>query len=194
MERAKVEGTRPQEFMDRVHNFREQLRPRPNSGFFYKDVIYLLMIAFIQHTIIPTLTPFGLTIDLITPWLVITAIRQHALPASALAFVAAGILEMRSTVPAGLYIITYWITVNLIVQVRMALSWRHQIPWFVTYFMAALWVHLFEVVVVFMGRGFEGITFIFTIQQILKILSAVAFGMLLCQEWLKFDAEEPVPQ
>lgn len=194
MERANIEGVRPHQFIDRLHHFRKELKPRPNSGFFYKDVIYLIMIGFLQNTIIPTLMPWGLTIDLITPWLVITAIRQHALPATILAFLAAFILELNSTIPSGIYIVTYWITVNLIVQVRLALSWRHQIPWTVSYLMAGLWVHAFESVVVFMSQGMEGITLVFLAQQVFKIFTAVCFGMLLCQEWLKFDAEEPVPQ
>ena len=122
------------------------------------------------------------------------AIRQHALPATILAFLAAFILELNSTIPSGIYIVTYWITVNLIVQVRLALSWRHQIPWTVSYLMAGLWVHAFESVVVFMSQGMEGITLVFLAQQVFKIFTAVCFGMLLCQEWLKFDAEEPVPQ
>ena len=59
MERANIEGVRPHQFVDRLHNFRKQLKPIPNSGFFYKDVLYLIMIGFIQNTIIPTLGALG---------------------------------------------------------------------------------------------------------------------------------------
>ncbi|SMF32153.1 hypothetical protein [Pseudobacteriovorax antillogorgiicola] len=194
MEKANVEGLRPNPTIVQFKRFLQELRPRPNSGYFYRDVFYLVAIGFIQNTIVPALSVLGITIDLMTPWIVITAIRQNALPATALAFIAALILEMRSTVPAGMYLVIYWITVNLIIQVRLALSWRHRIPWFVTYLLAAVWVHLFEVFVVFMSRGMESMTLVFTIQQIVKIVTAVAFGMFICQEWLRFDAEEPVPQ
>ena len=105
MEMANSEGLRPSPFMDRVRNFLKELKPRPNSGFLYKDILYLLMIGLIQNTITPSLSVLGLTIDLITPWIVITAVRQKALPATIICFTGAFTLEMRTTVPAGLYMV-----------------------------------------------------------------------------------------
>ncbi len=171
-----------------------ELRPRPNTGFLYKDILFLLIISFLQNTILPTFLVLDFTIDLITPWLVITAVRQRFPQVTLLTFVATLTIEMRNTVPAGMYIVTYWIAINIIMQVRAALSWRHKVPWLVTNLITAIWVHLFEAFVLLLARGTEPLSWLFWSHQTFKIFTATVFGAILCREWLRIDAEEPVPK
>ena len=172
----------------------KELVPRPNSGSFIKDFLYLILIGFFQTTILPCFTPLGLQLDFITPWVIVTSIRQRVLPSTLLAVTGALILETRSTVPGGMYVITYWITNNIIIQMRPTLSWRHQIPWFVTFLVASLWVHLFEVFVVFISRGSGYLTLAFFLQQAAKVLSSTLFGMYICQKWLTLGADNAIAQ
>ena len=194
MDKAEIEGLRPRPRIQQLKTALQELALRPNSGSLLKDIYCLLALAFIQNTILPTLPWLSTNIDLITPWLVITAVRQYAPQVSILTFLAALSLEFRSTVPAGLYIVSYWIAVNVIIQIRSALSWRHQVPWFVCYLLVSIWVHSFEIFIIIMSGNLKAISLEFGLQQFLRIASSIAFGMVLCQKWLKFDADEPVPQ
>lgn len=170
------------------------MRPRPNTGYLYKDILFLIVIGFLQNTILPTFLILDFTFDLMTPWLVITAIRQRFPQVTLLTFIAALTIEMRTTIPAGMYIVTYWIATNIIVQVRAALSWRHQVPWLVTNLLAACWVHFFEAFVLFLARGTEPLSWLFWSHQIFKILTATIIGVVLSRDWLRIDAEEPIPK
>lgn len=195
MKTAKPDNVfRPGLTFDGVTNFIRELKPHPNSGSFRKDVAYIIMVSFIQNTIFPSLLSPNFAVDLLTPWLVISSIHQRVLPANLLCILIGFTLELNSNVPAGMYVVAYLIITNLIIQVRPAISWRHQIPWFVIYFLAALWLHIFEFFLVLMRSSGEGLTLIYSLQQLTKIFTSVGFGMILCQKWLKFDADEPVPK
>ncbi len=169
-------------------------RLRPNSGSFAKDLLFLLVICFIQLTILPYLFGSLGYLDLITPWLVITFIRQRHWQATILAVVGAITLETRLAVPAGLYICAYWILANVIILVRPALSWRYKTPWLVSYALAALWVMLFEVFVINFLQTASLTQPFYIAQQIIRFLVTISFGMYLSREWMTIDAEEPVPQ
>lgn len=181
-------------FSSKLRQFLAAIRPHPNSGSLWKDIAFLLVIIWLQTSIFPTLTGGYLQIDLVTPWLVISFIRQYLSTASILAFIGALTLETKSAVPAGLYICAYWIIANIIIQVRPALSWRHLVPWAVTYAIAALWIVLFESLVMATSLGVAHLEWTHWANQIFRIATAVAFGMYLSREWHRIDAEEPIPQ
>lgn len=169
-------------------------KPKPNSGSLLKDSIFLLALVFLQSTLLPALFGTMAFFDLLTPWLVITCVRQRPLQATLLCFIGAWALETRLAVPAGIYLCSYWILANVIFQFRGALSWRYKTPWFVSYLVSGLWVILFESFVI----GFLHQSWIpdatFLLQQIIRLTVSVSFGMLLSREWMRIDAEEPVPQ
>ena len=168
-------------------------RLRPNTGSFLKDVLFLLVVIFLQVTITYSiLGSFG-AVDLITPWVVITAIRQRALQATLLGGMAGFVLETRLAVPAGLYVSAYWILVSVLVQVRGALSWRYKTSWFVSYVLATLWLICFEGFVVNFQESGQIFSLDFVGASILKLLVAAGYGMYLSQEWMSIHAEEPVP-
>lgn len=175
-------------------DFARSWRPRPNTGSFPRDLVFVLLIVFLQSTIFPTLFgSFGI-FDFLTPWIVISAVRQHPLQATLLALAGAFALETKLAVPAGIYLCSYWIMINVIFVIRPALSWRYRTPWLASYAIAALWIMLFEISILIFLQENWSISFGFVFQQIVKFLLAVGFGMYLSTEWMRIDAEEPVPQ
>ncbi len=183
-----------QDFYSQLRSHLAALIPRPHTGALWKDIAFLLVIVFLQTTVIPRILIDEVQFDLLTPWLVILSIRQQWPSATLLAVLAALSLETRSSAPAGLYLCIYWIMVNIIIQVRAALSWRHQVPWLITYLLASLWVNLFETFVIFLSNGNSHMTWSYWVTIGCRIVSAVTFGMILCREWHSIDAEEPVPE
>ncbi len=170
------------------------LRPRPNTGSLPKDIAFVLVILFIQTTVLPTVLGSAGVFDFITPWLVVSAVRQRPLQVTVLAMIAAFSLETKLAVPAGIYLCSYWIMINIFFQIRPALSWRYRTPWAVSYAVSSLWIILFETFVLIFLHDTWSVTPSFIIQQALKLLVAVGFGMYLSREWMRIDAEEPVPQ
>jgi len=180
--------------LTRMRRTMRRWRPRPNTGSLTKDVVFLLIIGFIQITILPYLLGTLGYLDLIMPCLLTTFTRQRPMQAHILALVGAMILETRLAAPAGLYLCAYWILANVISLVRPALSWRYKTPWLVSYALASLWVILFEVFVInfLQTASLHQPTYI--AQQVVRFFVTVSYGMYLSREWMTIDAEEPVPQ
>ncbi len=189
-----MQGLARNDFFTRSSRWARDWRLRPNSGHLWKDIIFLLCIAFIQMTVLPSLFGSYGYLDLITPWLVVTFICQRPLKALCLASIAAIVLETRLAVPAGLYLCIYWILCSLLIQIRPALSWRYRTPWFVCYVGATLWVLLFESFVInFLQADLLAEPHYF-VHALLRLIVATGYGMYLSSEWMNIDAEEPVPQ
>ncbi|MBC7532322.1 MAG: hypothetical protein H7318_12145 [Oligoflexus sp.] len=169
-------------------------RPRPNTGALPKDIAFVLVIVFFQTTVLPTIFGSGGVFDLITPWIVVSAVRQRPTQATILAMVAAFTLETKLAVPRGIYLCAYWIMINIFFQIRPALSWRYRTPWIVSYVLSALWIVLFETFVLSFLHDTWTFSPSFIVQQALKVFVATMFGMVLSREWMRIDAEEPVPQ
>ena len=118
-------------------------RVRPNTGSLPKDIAYILFIVFMQTTVLPTLLGSAGVFDFITPWIVVSAVRQRPLQATVLAMITAFTLETKLAVPAGIYLCSYWILINIFFQIRPALSWRYRTPWLASYALASFWIMLF---------------------------------------------------
>ncbi|MGE0173654.1 MAG: hypothetical protein AB7T49_12730 [Oligoflexales bacterium] len=174
----------------KIKEFLYEARLRPNTGKLYRDVINLLVVFVIQTSIFPTFLGTSIVIDLITPWLVMSFVRQKLFPATVLALVGAISLEMHSSFPAGLYVCIYWITANIIFQIKPALSWRLLVPWVVVFSVSALWVLFWESFIMVFTKGTDGINEFFVFKQFLRFAVAVSFGVVLCRPWLEFKEEE----
>lgn len=169
-------------------------RPRPNTGALAKDIAFVLVIVFLQTTLLPTIFGAGGVFDFITPWIVVSAVRQKPTQATIVAMVAAFTLETKLAVPRGLYLCAYWIMINIFFQIRPALSWRYRTPWVVSYVLSAFWIVLFETFVLSFLHDTWAFRASFIFQQAAKIVVSTGFGMFLSREWMRIDAEEPVPQ
>src|SRR6478735_6167245 len=173
--------------LTRLRRALKKWRPRPNTGSLTQDVLFLLVIGFLQITILPYFFGSLGHLDLITPWLVITFIRQRPLQGHILGLVGAMILETRLAVPAGLYICAYWILANVIFLVRPALSWRYKTPWLVSYALASLWVILFEVFVINFLQTASLYQPAYIAQQLVRFFVTIGYGMYLSREWMTID-------
>jgi hypothetical protein len=167
----------------RYRNFKLAIEPylkfKPHTGYFWLDLINLLLVAMIQLAILPALMGGIVYIDLLTPWVVTGMVMQSLTHGSALGLVAALILETHSTAPAGLYICCFWVLCVAINLVRTNFSWRLKLPWFATYLISMIWVLGFENFYLFVSHGSENFDLHYLISIIGRFLIALAFGMIL---------------
>ena len=170
-----------------------ELIPRPNTGRLWQDCIFLLLICAIQLSILPSIFGPYISIDLVTPWLVTSIVRQNALSAGILCVVGASAIESHSSIPSGLYLCAYWIALTVIIQVRPTLSWRHRIPWLVNFIIAEIWIVAFEIFVTTVINRDALLDVLFWLSCIVKIPIATCFGLYISRQWINLDADEPVP-
>ena len=182
------------DFRIRARQILQMLRPRPASGNFGLDLLMLVLVAGFQYSVSSS-GPLRLAgLDLITPWLVISAIRLRNLQANILAICGALIVESHHSVPAGMYLCIYLILTNVILQAREAISWRQRIPWIMTFSTAGVWVVCFTIFVVLFAAGTSGLSWTLLISSLLRLFWIIAIGLLFSLPWVRPDAEEPVPQ
>lgn len=182
------------DWLTRLVKFLPELRPRPNTGRLWLDIVFVLFMVTLQVFILPLFLGKYLYLDIVTPWLAISFVRQKPINANILALVAACALEGHSSTPSWLYICSYWIMSNVIMNVRGNLSWRHRVPWMVTFALSQFWIIMFESLVISFQMGIDYLGFKYWGLQIPRLAFAVGLGMYLSREWLDFNAEEPVPQ
>ncbi len=178
---------------DRFREVLPEYYPSPHTGKLWLDIVYLILLIALQVSVLRTITGAFRVIDLITPWFAISVLRKRPVTATVYAVFAGFILESQYTLPMGTYFCAYWIISNLIVQVRPALSWRYSSSWLALFGFASLFVAVFELFMVLFISGKLPTDPMYFGAAALRILVAIAFGMVLCRQWLKFDAEEPVP-
>ena len=184
---------KPPTLKDRWLWLLENLRPRACTGHFGLDLFFVCVIYFCQTVLLPTVFRNWILIDLLTPWLAVSAVAMRIAPLTMITVFAALCFEYRLTVPAGFYLCAYWIMVNSIVQIRPTLSWRHSVPWLATFAGCSLWIVIFESIFVNIYQASVNLDYSYWLRQLLRIAISTGFGMLLCQRWLSIDAEEPVP-
>ncbi|MBF0441946.1 MAG: hypothetical protein HQK54_08590 [Oligoflexales bacterium] len=161
----------------KIIDFLPELRPRPDSGRFWLDIIFLLFIVLLQQSILPRLIGSFLVIDLLTPWLVICFSRQGLSASLLLAVLAAFALETHTSVPKGLFFCIYFIILTAIHLIRGTLSWEHDITWIVAFGFSEFWCIAFESFVVYFKVGFDYFSLVYFVDQILKITVAIFFGI-----------------
>jgi hypothetical protein len=185
--------SRIEDFIDRSIALAPEFILRPNTGRFWQDALFVLAVTAIQIAIAPSLTGRYFHIDALTPWLVITCVRQRPLQATMLVALAAFALETRSAAPRGLYLCSYWIMANIIITIRPTFSWRHHVPWYVTYVAATVFIIAFESFVYGFTARIDELGMVYWLRQLVRLGISAGFGMILAREWLSIDAEEPVP-
>ena len=165
-------------------HIREYVRFHPHTGRLWWDVPLLLLIGALHSTVLPSLTASLLAIDLMTPWLV-TILIIEKIPRALLFCTLAGlILETHTTAPAGLYLCIYWMITCVIYLTRETLSWRHALPWLLTYVGAQLGVIAFETFVLAISAGSRPFSWTYIYAQLCRLLIAVGIGMLLSRRYI----------
>jgi hypothetical protein len=196
-QRLQIDDTATQRLQKALSYTANILHIRPNSGRLWLDTVYLLVIGAVHLSIAPVLLKSTIDIDLMTPWLVVSFVTESFWRATFLGFVGALILETHTGTAAGFYMCSYWVILVVLALVRTPLSWRHRFPWLVTFAAAELWVIGFECFVRAVNSTWAMFDLAFLIDQILRLLIAVGFGLLLVRRWSSLDPslfdEEEMP-
>jgi len=171
---------------------RSYLRFRPHTGRLWWDVLLLLFIGALHGTVLPSITGSLVAIDLMTPWLVTILVVEKMPRAMIFVAISALMLETHTTAPAGLYLCVYWVIACVIYLTRGTLSWRHGLPWLLTYTGAQLGVIGFETFVLAINAGSRPFNWTYLFVQLCRLPLAVAIGMLLCRRYIGsgIDAED----
>lgn len=113
------------------------LLPRPLTGSFLLDGLYLVQLLLLQDFLLPLLNVSFLGVDLITPWLSLAFVFYDWARASFLVLVAGLLLETHSSVPPGLYLTSYWMIFAAVHLIRRQISWVNSTPW-MTYIVVSI--------------------------------------------------------
>jgi hypothetical protein len=180
-----------------IKSVRPTLSLRPHTGRLWLDLLYLLVIGALHHTVLPSLSRSLVVVDLMTPWLIACFVTETLPRGALLGLVGAMIVETHSAAPAGLYVCAYWVIAVVLYLTRSTLSWRHAFPWVVTFAVGELWVVGFESFVTAVNAGGQPtsapLAFVDWSRLALggtRVIIAVALGMLISQRLRTIDFEE----
>ena len=180
--------------MSRVRVAAQWLRPwvalRPYTGQMPLDIIFLLVVGALHHTVLPSLIGGVMLVDLMTPWLVVTFVSAPLPRATVIGVLGSLILESHSAAPAGLYLCAYWVVAVVLRLTRSTLSWRHALPWMVTFLVTEIWVIAFETFVVSVSEGNFHFGFGYALAQMVRLVTSSAIGMLLCRRAMALGVGE----
>ncbi len=167
---------------------------RPNTGFYWADMLWLVVIGTIDNHVFPSLTGGILPFSLLTPWLVLTFVVAPA-PLSVSALLLGSLIqETNAGCPRGMYLTAYWIIFAIIMLSRKLLSWRHAVPWIVTFFISSFFISNFESLIILLRQDGAQLDFFYFAKQLLRVSFSVIVGMALAYPWmLRFKGETTPP-
>ncbi len=171
---------------------KEHIKIRPNSGSYLLDIAFILSLVAVQRVIIPSLVGRAHTIDLMTPWLVITCVFHSKPRAIFLCAVGAFALETHSAEPAGFFLCGYWVIGTVIFMTRNYLYWRHLLPWILVFLISEIWLFCFRAVIYAITNVFWELEFTDVIMQFLVMIISCAFGVFLIE--CQFERDRFVPE
>jgi len=157
---------------------------RPNCGVLWADIMWLLVVGAIDTHILPSLTAGILPFNLMTPWLVVTFIVSPSSVAFLMLLIGSLILETSSGAPRGLYMTAYWVIFAVLTLSRKTLSWRHAVPWLVTFFFSSFFVSNFETLLIFLRQDPAQLDFFHFAKQTIRVSLSVIVGMTFAQPWM----------
>ena len=157
---------------------------RPNCGMLWADIMWLLVVGAIDTHILPSLTDGILPFNLMTPWLVVTFIVSPSAVAFIMLLIGSLILETSSGAPRGLYMTAYWVIFAVLTLSRKTLSWRHAVPWLVTFFFSSFFVSNFETLLIFLRQDPAQLDFFHFAKQTIRVSLSVIVGMTFAQPWM----------
>ncbi len=167
---------------------------RPNTGVFWADMFWLLFVGALDGHIIPALSGGIFPFVLMTPWLIVTFVVAPTHLSFISLVVGSLLLETSSGAPRGMYITTYWIVFAVITLSRKTLSWRHAVPWLVTFFFASFFISNFETLLIFLRQDPTQLDFFHFAKQVIRVTLCVITGMAFAQPWMaRFKGETTTP-
>ena len=114
----------------------------------YLQLLMLMLSAVLQLAILPHLLPGYLLCNLLTVWVVVSAVLLRLAPAMAIALFAALLLETHSAVPRGLYLCAYGTLIGVLHMSKGLVMWNLHSAWLAVMVTAELWLLLWESIAV----------------------------------------------
>lgn len=168
------------EFKEKWLRWFRELAPCPLSGSLWRDTWSILLLIALQTTVLPSLLPEHLLVDLLVPWLLFIFVAQPAYKTILLTSLAALGMETHLSVPSGLYLCSFGIFAIFILFLRHHISWRRPISWAVMFALFELWVICLEnffTAVRVGGWDFLTVTCIFS--GVLRVAIGTVIGLIL---------------
>jgi hypothetical protein len=157
---------------------------RPHTGVLWADMLWLFILGAIDSHALPSITGGLLPFSLMTPWLVVTFVVAPTHVSLSSLLIGGLMLETSSVAPKGLYLTAYWIIFSVLTLTRKSLSWRHAVPWLVTFFLSSFFVSNFESLVILLRQDPAQLDFFHFAKQVMRVTLCVVIGMPLSQPWM----------
>jgi hypothetical protein len=165
---------------------------RPNTGLFWADMLWIIVVAAIDTHILPAMTGGSLPFMLMTPWLVVTFVVAPIHTAFFALLLGSLAIETSSGAPRGMYLTANWVIFAILALCRKTLSWRHAVPWIVTFFFTSFFISNFESALIFLRQNPEQLDFFHVAKQVVRVTMCIIVGMALAQPWMaRFKGETP---
>lgn len=167
---------------------------RPATGILWADILWLLVIGAFDTYMLPALTDNMLAFRLMTPWLVVTFVVAPTERSFIALIVGSLLVETSTGAPRGLYLTGYWVVFAILSLSRKTLSWRHAVPWIVTFFFSSFFLSNFETALIFLRQDPNQLDFFHFAKQTIRVTFCVVVGMSLAQPWMsRFKGEAASP-
>ena len=163
---------------------------RPCTGVWWADILWLAIVVAFNNHILPSIFGSHIPIDILTPWLVVSFVVGSPFQATLIWFLGSLMVETSVDVPKGLYLCAYWIILSTLLLSRKTLSWKHAVPWLVTFFFASFWIENFETLTIFLRQDPKQLDFGYFFGQLIRVTISCLFGMSVAQPWMtRFKGE-----
>ena len=161
-------------------NFWEHSVPSPQAGQIRYQFIAIMLLAFIQLTILPSMLPAMVFIDLLSPWLALSLVFHSHFRAYLLTLISGILLETHLPVPIGFILSPYFCFAVLVLNIRNHISWRRISSWVTLLAIFQLWLMGFKLLFDMMHYDKQQlINLSQSVQFLMTGIGSVLFGLLL---------------
>jgi hypothetical protein len=150
--------------------------PTPFGHKAWADAFFAAFIVVLQATVLPTILPSFIIIDLLTPWLAVSLVLlpwRRSLP---LVLFSALLVETHTGAPAGFYLTTYWMLGISVALCRHAISWSNRMPWLSLVIFSETWMFAAEFIVALLSGQEPPIDLKYYLIHSLRIAISSYFG------------------
>lgn len=158
----------------------------PFQGRMIWEVCYVLLLFIIQSNLLNNI--FGISIDIITPYLAIATILLTPVKALVLISITSFILETHSSAPVGFYLCNYWALASFIFLIKHNIPWHNTSSWISLFTFAQTWLFAWSFFIRFTEEQYLPTSSLFYLEEAFKIFAAIVFGVFLVQVINKYQS------
>ena len=120
---------------------------------FLSVLFFIVVLFFIQTTVIIRLTSGLLQVDLLTPFIVLLGIYHSNTKSCFFTTITALFLEAQGSLPGGFFLSSYWMICLFILLTRQDLTWNRRITWLSSMVVALSLVFLYKYILTILISG-----------------------------------------